>query len=105
MTEKPSKKTVKKHVKRLVTRWSSANELAWSTVGRPGPVFTNTTPGPEKDRVWEEFNDDLAADRAAAGTLYRVALDLAPVWLKTNKALVDKCFDRAFKGFVGPGIH
>ena len=105
MTQKPSKKTVKKHVKRLVTRWSCANELAWGTVGRPGPVFTNTTPGPDKDRAWEEFNADLAADQAAARELYRVALDTAPEWLKTDKALVDKCFARAFKGFVGPGIH
>ena len=74
-------------------------------MGRPGPVFTNTTPGTDKDLEWEEFNANLAADRAAAGELYRVALDLAPEWLKKNKALVDKCFARAFKGFVGPGIH
>ena len=105
MIEKPSKKTVKKHMKRLVFYWRKANNLAWSTVGRPGPVFTNTTPGPDKDKAWEEFNIDLVADREAAGTLYRVALDLAPEWLKNDKALVDKCFARAFKGFVGPGIH
>ena len=91
-------------MKRLIFYWRKANALAWSTVGRPGPVFTNTTPGPEKDRAWEEFNINLVADREAAGTLYRVALDLAPVWFKTNKALVDKCFDKAFDGCVGPGI-
>ena len=91
-------------MKRLVFYWRKANDLAWSTVGRPGPVFTNTTPGPDKDQEWEEFNINLVADREAAGTLYRVALDLAPVWLKTNKSLVDKCFDKAFGGCVGPGI-
>ena len=91
-------------MRRLVFLWRRANKLAWSTVGRPGPVFTNTTPGPEKDLEWEEFNINLVADRQAAGTLYRVALDLAPEWLKTNKALVDKCFARAFRGSAGPGI-
>ena len=107
---RPSKKTVRRHLRRLVSNWRKANDLAWSTVGRPGPVFSNTTPGPDKDRAWEEFNEDVAADQAAAGRLYRAALDSAPGWLKESDALMAKAHYRAFRSdsgalAFGPGIR
>lgn len=105
---KPSKKTQKKHIKRLVTRWRHANALAWDTVGRPGPVFFDTVPGPDKDEAWEEHAATLEAEQRHAGELYRTALDAAPAWLKEDEALVEKCFNRAFTrdgyAVIGPGI-
>ena len=108
MTQKPSKKSIKKHMNRLVARWRHANDLAWDTVGRPGPVFFDTVPGPDKDQAWADHHRTLEAEQAAAGELYRAALDAAPVWLREDKAMLDKCFYRAFvhKGAaeIGPGI-
>ena len=105
-----SKKTVARHLRRLVSLWREANDLAWSTVGRPGPVFSNTSPGPDKDRAWEEFNEDVATDQAEAGRLYRAALDSAPVWLREDAALFAKATNRAFRSgscalAFGPGIR
>lgn len=108
MTQKPSKRVIKKHMKRLVSTWRTANDLAWSTVGRPGPVFFDTEPGPDKDQAWEEHGKALEADQAAAGELYRRALQEAPAWLKEDKRLVEKCFYKAFVhdgcAAIGPGI-
>ena len=106
---RPGKKSVRRHLRRLASLWREANNLAWSTVGRPGPVFTDTAPGPDKDRAWEEFNEDVAADQAEAGRLYRAALDSAPGWLREDAALLAKAHDRAFRGndgivAYGPGI-
>ena len=107
---RPGKKSVRRHLLRLVSLWREANYLAWSTVGRPGPVFTNTTPGPDKDLAWEEFNNDVATDQAEAGRLYRAALDAAPGWLKESDALMAKAHYRAFRSdsgalAFGPGIR
>ena len=95
-------------MKRLVNRWRDANDLAWSTVGCPGPVFSNTNPGPDKDEAWEAHQLGIEAKQEAAGKLYREALKEAPGWLSGDSELVDKCFNRVFviKGgaAIGPGI-
>lgn len=107
-TQKPSKKSIKKHMNRLVARWRHANDLAWDTVGRPGPVFFDTEPGPDKDEAWEAHHRALEEEQRLAGEAYRKALLEAPVWLREDKAMLDKCFYRAFvhKGaaIIGPGI-
>ena len=108
MAQKPSKKSIKKHMNRLVTRWRYANEISWDTVGRPGPIFFDTIPGPDKDEAWAAHHRDIDAQQRYAGYLYRKALKEVPDWLREDKALIDKCFNRAFveKGaaVIGPGI-
>ena len=108
MAQKPSKKSIKKHMTRLVARWRTANDLTWDTVGRPGPVFFDTEPGPDKDAAWAAHHRDIDAQQRLAGYLYRKALKDAPDWLKQDKSLIDKCFNRAFTrdgyAVIGPGI-
>ena len=104
----PSKKTVKKHTKRLVSSWRYANDLAWSTVGAPGPVFFDTNPGPDKDKAWEAFHQEMEAKRSQAGALYKGALQKAPSWFREDEKLMDKCFNKVFVheggAVIGPGI-
>lgn len=59
--------------------------MAWNTVGRPGPVFHDTEPGPDKDEAWAAHHRALEAEQRVAKELYRAALDAAPAWLREDK--------------------
>ena len=103
-----SKRTTKKHFSRLVKAWRKANDIAWSTVSAPGPVFTNTSPGPDKNRAWEEHHDRMESWQQDAAEMCREALAAAPSWFRENKVLLKKAFDKAFTcngcAVMGPGI-
>lgn len=95
-TAPKSKRSVKKHLQRLVKGWREANELSWSTVGRPGPCFTNSVPGPDKDSAWAGHHEFLEAIREEAAARCFEALAKAPAWLRGNRALLEKAFDKSF---------
>lgn len=107
-TIKKSKKTVRKHLQRLTKALQEANNIAWSTVSRPGPCFSNTEPGPDKDQAWAEHCDDLQEDQEFAAQLCREAVAAAPKWLRDDSTIIGRAFDKVFaKGGVctaGPGI-
>ena len=99
-----SRKSIRRHVRRLAQKLSNANAMAWDTVGRPGPVFTNTKPGPDKDQAWVVHNEECSADLMEAVRLFQKALASAPAWLLKDPRLVARVFSARGLQCLGPGM-